>query len=129
VLVCRPGEDLPTGRIVIVITGEDLRPTGARGTSLAFEVASRMARQAEAERIVVTDLDPRTTRAGIGGFRVRADVAIIGVDDIASRLAEVLEPGDIVITGVPPTTSGFRRDATRLARAVPTHTVVVVVPR
>jgi Kef-type K+ transport system membrane component KefB/nucleotide-binding universal stress UspA family protein len=129
VLVCRPGEDLPTGRIVIVVTGEDLRPTGMRGTSLAFEVASRMARQAEAERLVVTDLDPKETRARIGEFRVRSDVAIIGVDDIASRLAEVLEPGDIVITGVPPTTSGFRRDATRLARAVPTHTVVVVVPR
>jgi Kef-type K+ transport system membrane component KefB/nucleotide-binding universal stress UspA family protein len=129
VLVCRPGEDLPTGRIVIVITGDDLRPTGARGTALAFEVASRMARQAEAERIVVTDLDPRETRARIGEFRVRSDVAIIGVDDIASRLIEVLEPGDIVVTGVPPTTSGFRRDATRLARAVPTHTVVVVVPR
>jgi hypothetical protein len=60
---------------------------------------------------------------------VRGDVEIVGVDDIAGRLAEVLEPGDVVVTGVPPTTSGFRRDATRLARAVPTHTVVVVVPR
>jgi hypothetical protein len=30
---------------------------------------------------------------------------------------------------VAPTTAGFRRDATRLARAVPTHTVVVVIPR
>jgi Kef-type K+ transport system membrane component KefB/nucleotide-binding universal stress UspA family protein len=129
VLVCRPGEDLPTGRIVIVLTGEDLRPTGARGTALAFEVASRMARQAEAKRIVVTDLDPKETRARLGEFRVRSDVTIVGVDDIASRLTEVLEPGDVVVTGVPPTTSGFRRDATRLARAVPTHTVVVVVPR
>jgi hypothetical protein len=35
----------------------------------------------------------------------------------------------VVVTGVEPTMSGFRRDATRLARAVPTHTVVVVVPR
>ena len=129
VLVCRPGEDLPTGRIVIVITGEDLRPAGARGTGLAFEVASRMARQADVERIVVTDLDVNETRAGISGFRIRGDVAIVGVTDIADRLAEVVEPGDVVITGVPPTTGGFRRDATRLARAVPTHTVVVVIPR
>jgi Kef-type K+ transport system membrane component KefB/nucleotide-binding universal stress UspA family protein len=129
VLVCRPGEDLPTGRIVVVVTREDLRPTGMRGTQLAFEVASRMARQAEAERIVVTDLDPREARASIAGFRIRGDVEIVGVSDLASRLAEVLEPGDVVVTGVPPTTGGIRRDATRLARAVPTHTVVVVVPR
>ena len=129
VLVCRPGEDLPTGRIVIVVSREDLRPTGTRGTRLAFEIASRMARQAEAERVVVTDLDPQETRRGIADFRIRSDVGIVGVDDIAAELAGVLEPGDVVITGVPPTTSGIRRDATRIARAAPTHTVVVVVPR
>jgi Kef-type K+ transport system membrane component KefB/nucleotide-binding universal stress UspA family protein len=129
VLVCRPGEDLPTGRIVVIVTREDLRPTGMRGTQLAFEVASRMARQAEAERIVVTDLDPREVRASVAGFRIRSDVEIIGVADLTARLAEVLEPGDVVVTGVPPTTEGIRRDATRIARAAPTHTVVVVVPR
>jgi nucleotide-binding universal stress UspA family protein len=129
VLVCRPGEDLPTERIVIVVTRDDLRPAGLRGTRLAFEIASRMARQAEAERIVVTDIDPAEARAGIAEFRVRNDVEIVGVSDIAARLAEVLEPGDVVVTGVPPTVDGIRRDATRLARAVPTHTVVVVVPR
>ena len=129
VLVCRPGEDLPTERIVIVVTGEDLRPTGLRGTELAFEVASRIARQAEAERIVVTDLDPIEARDRMSGFRVRGDVQIVGVGDISTQLAAVVEPGDIVVTGVPPTTGGIRRDATRIARAVPEHTVVVVVPR
>jgi Kef-type K+ transport system membrane component KefB len=129
VLVCRPGEDLPTGRIVVVVTGDDLRPTGLRGTRLAFEVASRMARQAEAERIVVTDVDPKLARSAIAEFRIRSDVEIVGVSDLSLQLADVLEPGDVVVTGVPPTTGGIRRDATRLARAAPTHTVVVVVPR
>ena len=129
VLVCRPGEDLPTDRIVIVVTRDDLRPTGLRGTQLAFEVASRMARQAEADRIVVTDVDPKEARAGVAGVRVRSDVEIVGVTDLAADLAGVLEPGDVVVTGVPPTTGGIRRDATRIARAVPDHTVVVVVPR
>ena len=129
VLVCRPGEDLPTARVVIVVTRDDLRPTGLRGTQLAFEVASRMARQAEAERIVVTDVDPQEARTAVAGFRVRNDVEIVGVADLATGLADVLEPGDVVVTGVPPTTGGIRRDATRIARAVPDHTVVVVVPR
>ena len=129
VLVCRPGEDLPTGRIVIVVTRDDLRPTGLRGTQLAFEVASRMARQAEVERVVVTDVDAREARSAVSGFRVRSDVEIVGVTDLSASLAEVLEPGDVVVTGVPPTTGGIRRDATRLARAVPDHTLVVVVPR
>ena len=129
VLVCRPGEDLPTDRVVIVVTRDDLRPTGLRGTQLAFEVASRMARQAEAERIVVTDVDPKEARTAVAGFRVRNDVEIVGVSDLAAELAGVLAPGDVVVTGVPPTTGGIRRDATRIARAVPDHTVVVVVPR
>ena len=129
VLVCRPGEDLPTDRIVIIVTRDDLRPTGLRGTQLAFEVASRMARQAEAERIVVTDVDPREARAAIAGFRVRSDVEIVGLSDLTGGLAGVLQPGDVVVSGVPPTTGGIRRDATRIARAVPDHTVVVVVPR
>ena len=129
VLVCRPGEDVPTGRIVVVLTGEDLRPAGRRGSALAFEVAARMARQAEVERLVVTDLSPDAARAGMEEFRVPDDVQIVGLGDVTGRLAGTLEPGDVVVTGVPPTTGGIRRDATRLARAVPTHTVVVVVPR
>jgi len=129
VLVCRPGEDLPTDRVIIVVTREDLRPAGLRGTRLAFEVASRLARQADAERIVVTDVDPHEAREQIAGFRVRNDVEIVGVDDIVLRLAGLLEPGDVVVTGVAPTTDAIRRDATRLARAVPEHTLVVVVPR
>lgn len=129
VLVCRPGEDLPTGRVVVVVTREDLRPTGLRGTELAFEVASRLARQAEVERLVITDLPTRETRDGIAGFRVPGDVQIVGVDDVTAGIAELLEPGDVVVTGMAPTSGGIRRDATRLARAIPTHTVVVVVPR
>jgi nucleotide-binding universal stress UspA family protein len=128
VLVCRPGEDLPTGRVVVVVTREDLRPTGMRGTQLAFEVASRMARQAEAERIVVTDLDPREAarHRRVPHPRRRADRRRHR-PHVAPR--EVLEPGDVVVTGVPPTMGGMRRDATRVVRAAPDHTVVVVIPR
>jgi nucleotide-binding universal stress UspA family protein len=129
VLVCRPGEDLPTGRIVVVVTPEDLTPAGLRGTALAFEVAARMAHQAEVPRLVIGEGDPTRLRGRLEQFRVRSDVGIIGVPDLLARLPGLLEPGDVVVSGVPPTAEGLRRDATRLARAVPSHTVVVVIPR
>jgi Kef-type K+ transport system membrane component KefB/nucleotide-binding universal stress UspA family protein len=129
VLVCRPGEDLPTGRIVVVVTAADLAPAGLRGTALAFEVADRMGRQAESQRLVVTDLEPRTVRPQLEAFRVKADVEIVGVTDLYARLAELLEPGDVVVTGNPVTRGGLGREAQRLARSVPTSTVVVAIPR
>ena len=129
VLVCRPGEDLPTGRVVIVVTADDLAPSGLRGTALAFEVADRIGRQAESERIVISDLDPRLLRLRIEEFRVRDNVQIVGVTDLTTNLQGLLEPGDVVVTGIPPTKGGLRRDAERVARAAPDHTVVVVVPR
>jgi len=129
VLVCRPGEDLPTGRVVVVVTGDDLRPSGLRGTTLALEVAARMARQAEVDRLVVTDLPLDEARAAMRDLPVPDDVELVGVRDVTGRLAGVLDPGDVLVTGAAPTTGGLPRDATRLARAVPTHTVVVAVPR
>ena len=129
VLVCRPGEDLPTTRIVVVVTGADLGPAGLRGTRLALEVSARMARQAEVERMVVTDQDMGRLRALLKEFNVRGDVAIVGLADLHARLPEVLEPGDVVVSGIPPTAGALRRDAQRLARAVPDHTVVIAIPR
>jgi len=129
VLVCRPGEDLPTGRVVVVVTAADLTPAGTRGTALAFEVAHRIGRQAETQRLVVTDLDPRDVRPALAGFRVRGDVEIVGLNDLYARLAELLEPGDVVVTGNPVTRGGLGREAQRLARSVPSATVVVAIPR
>ena len=129
VLVCRPGEDLPTGRVVVVVTAADLAPSGLRGTALAFEVADRIGRQAETRRLVVTDLDPRGVRPQLAAFRVRNDVEIVGLSDLYARLGEMLEPGDVVITGNPVSSGGLGREAQRLARSVPTSTVVVAIPR
>jgi Kef-type K+ transport system membrane component KefB/nucleotide-binding universal stress UspA family protein len=129
VLVCRPGEDLPTGRVVVVLTAADLAPAGLRGTALAFEVADRIGRQAETRRLVVTDLDARGVRPQLAAFRVRNDVEIVGLSDLYARLGELLEPGDVVITGNPVSSSGLGREAQRLARSVPTSTVVIAIPR
>ena len=129
VLVCRPGEVVAGGRVVVVLTVDDLTPAGRRGTSLAFEVARRAARQAQARRLVLTDRDPVRVRAALDGLGVPEDVEIAAVDRVPGGLAAELEPGDLVVAAVPPTPAALRGEATDLARAVPGHTVVVCVPR
>jgi Kef-type K+ transport system membrane component KefB/nucleotide-binding universal stress UspA family protein len=129
VLVCHPGEDESTERIVVVVTQEDVGPGRELGTALAFEVGSRMARQAEAELIVVSDVEEALLRPAMAGLRVReAEVEVIAVEGVVGRLARLLEPGDVVITGMPPTTSRLGKGARRLARAARGRTVIVAVP-
>ncbi len=129
VLVCRPGDVVDGGRVVVVLTGDDLSPAGRRGTTLALEVALRAARQAKVPRLVVTDRDPAAVRPALRGFGVPEDVQVLGVDRVPAGLGEELESGDLVIAAVPPTPAALRGEATDLARSVPAHTVVVCVPR
>jgi Kef-type K+ transport system membrane component KefB len=129
VLVCHPGEDEVTGRIVVVVTAEDVGPGGELGTALAFEVGSRMARQAEVDLIVISDVEEAQVRPALTGLKVRADlVEVVVLDGVVGRLGKLLEPGDVVITGMPPTTSRLGKGARRLARAARGRTVIVAVP-
>lgn len=129
VLVCHPGEDETTERVVVVVTSDDVGPGRELGTALAFEVASRMARQAEVELVVVSDVEEALLRPALAGLRVReAVVPVIAVEGGVGRLARLLAPGDVVITGMPPTTSRLGKGARRLARAARGRTVIVAVP-
>lgn len=127
VLVCRPGEDDRTRRIVVVVTDEEVRPGGATGLRLAFEVASRMMRQAEVDLLIVTDVDADRLDAALEGLPVNS-AEVVHVDGLIGRLPRLLEEGDVVITGVPQTAGRLGRGARRLARAARGRTVVVAVP-
>ena len=129
VLVCRPGEVVPGGRVVVVLTADDLMPAGRRGTALAFEVARRAARQAQAAQLVVSDRPEARVRVALQALGVPDEVPIVTVDEVPDGLAAALGPGDLVIAAVPPTPAALRGEATDLARAVPGNTVVVCVPR
>lgn len=130
VLVCRTGEEQRTGRIVVVVTEEDVRPSGELGTALAFEVGARMARQAEVDLLVVSDVDEPVLRPAMSGLRVaEQDVEVVVMTGVVGRLSGVLRPGDVVITGLPPSISRLGKGARRLARAAEGHTVIVAVPR
>jgi len=128
VLVCRPGDDDATARVVVVITQEDVGPAGEVGTRLALEVASRIARQAEVKVVVVTDVEDAEVRPRLAEVRDGDKIEIISVQGVVGRLNRILKAGDVVITGMPPATSRLGRGARRLARAAQGRTVIVAVP-
>jgi len=130
VLVCRPGDDAPTTRVVMVALRSQLGLADERAMTLAFDVADRIVRFTQSELVVVSDLDAAALRDALRPFRVREqDVTVITVPSIAGRLERLLRPGDLVLTGVTATSEGLGRGAMRLARAAPGATVVVAVPR
>ncbi len=129
VLVCRPGEDDRTARVVVVVTKDDIGPGSLLGTALSFQVGVRIARQAEVDVVVVTDHDEALVRTQLVNLDVDEDeVEVISVEGVLGRLNRILEPGDVVITGMPPTASRLGRGARRLARAAEGRTVIVAVP-
>jgi Kef-type K+ transport system membrane component KefB len=128
VLVCRPGDDDATRRIVVVVTEEDVEPTGFRGTALAFEVGHRLARQAEVDLVILSEAGAEQVQPQLAGWGVAPDVELISVDGVIGRLNRLLEPGDVVLTGVPPVRSRLGKGARRLARAAGGRTVIVAVP-
>jgi Kef-type K+ transport system membrane component KefB len=130
VLVCRPGTDESTGRVVVVVTSDELDPGAQLGAQLSFEIADRIASQAEVELVVLSEVAATELRPALTGWGVQASqrAEIITVEGVVGRLNRILEPGDLVITGVPPTTSRLGKGARRLARAAGDRTVVVAVP-
>ncbi|MFP4148479.1 MAG: cation:proton antiporter [Nitriliruptoraceae bacterium] len=128
VLVCRPGEDDATRRVVVVVTDEDVEPEGFRGTVLAFEIGHRLARQAEVELVILSEAGAERVQPQLAGWGVASDVELITVPGVVGRLNRLLQPGDVVLTGVPPVKSRLGRGARRLARAAGGRTVIVAVP-
>ncbi len=128
VLVCRPGDDDSTERVVVVVTDEEAGPAVEVGIRLSLEVGSRLARQAEVEMVVISDVAIEGLRPQLAGIPNGDEVEIVSVEGVVGRMNRLLEPGDVVITGMPPTTSRLGRGARRLARAAQGRTVIVVVP-
>jgi nucleotide-binding universal stress UspA family protein len=127
VLVCRPGDDDRTRRVVVVVTEGDVEPGGERGVRLAFEVGSRIARQAEVDLVVFSEVAREAAVPHLTGRGVD-DVRVTAVEGLLGQLPSLLRPGDVVLTGMPPRTGRLGRGARRLARAAVGRTVIVVVP-
>jgi Kef-type K+ transport system membrane component KefB/nucleotide-binding universal stress UspA family protein len=127
VLVCRPGIDERTKRVLLIVTSDELSPGGERGLTLAFDVAHRLARQAEASTVVMTDLaEPELLKRLDGRF---TPDAVISVSAVLPELAASIQEGDVVLAVAPPASSRLGRGARRVAEAARDRSVVVAVPR
>lgn len=126
VLVCRPGVDETTRRVLLLVTHDELLPAGDRGLALAFDVVDRFARQTEAAVVVITDVTEKELRDRLGTRydpgQVISDSAILG------QLSSQIREGDVVVVSAPPASSRLGRGARRVAEAARDRTVVVAVP-
>jgi Kef-type K+ transport system membrane component KefB len=126
VLVCRPGVDEATRRVLLLITDQELLPVGDRALTLAFEVVDRIARQTEADVVVLTDVTERELRDRLG---TRYDPGtVISSPTLLQELSAQIRDGDVVVTASPPVSSRLGRGARRVAEAARDRTVVVAVP-
>lgn len=126
VLVCRPGVDEDTRRVLLLITDQELLPVGDRALTLAFEVVDRMARQTEANVVVLTDVTERELRDRLG---TRYDPGVVvSSPRLLEELSAQIREGDVVVTASPPAASRLGRGARRVAQAARDRTVVVAVP-
>ena len=126
VLVCRPGVDETTRRVLLLITDQELLPVGDRALTLAFEVVDRMARQTEADVVVLTDVTEKELRDRLG---TRYDPGtVISSPTPLRELSAQIRDGDVVVTASPPVSSRLGRGARRVAQAARDRTVVVALP-
>jgi Kef-type K+ transport system membrane component KefB len=127
VLVCRPGIDERTKRVLLIVTADELSQAGDRGLTLAFDVAHRLARQAEATTVVMTELaEPELLERLDGRF---SPDEVISVSSVLPGLAATVQEGDVVLAVAPPASSRLGRGARRVAEAARDRSVVVAVPR
>jgi Kef-type K+ transport system membrane component KefB len=127
VLVCRPGVDEHTRRILVIVTHLELLPASEQGLRLALDVARRLATQAEADITVLTDLPEGELRARLGS--TYAPERVISDRTVLKRLADDVTEGDVVVSVAPSTSSRLGKGAGRVAEAARDRTVVVAVPR
>lgn len=127
VLICRPGVNEPTQRVLLVVTQSELSTVSRGGLAFAAEIAERLGSYDASPVVIITDIAEEDVRAKLGESVIPDHVEV--ADGVLSRLADTVTEGDVVVTVVPPTPSRLGRGARRVAEAARDRTVVVAVPR
>ena len=127
VLVCRPGDNGPTRRVLLPMTEEEFAPGYDRSRALVLEVAKRLSRQAEVPAIVITDLPESLAWERLDGNFEPDEVLV--TEDVLTEVGVRQRPGDVIVSAAPPTSGRLGRWAGRVAEAAPERTVVIAIPR
>lgn len=127
VLVCRPGDNGPTRRVLLPMTEEEFAPGYDRSRALVLEVAKRLSRQAEVPAIVITDLSESLAWERLDG-NFEPDQVLVA-EEVLEELGGRQQPGDVIVSAAPPTSGRLGRWAARVAEAAPERTVVIAIPR
>lgn len=121
VLVCRPA-DLHPRRVVLGLDDRDLSAVARPTTLLCAEVGQRLGHHFGVPFEVVTDQHPDRVTVALGD-----DITLIADDRSPLKsLPDRTVPGDIVLGGMPATRAGLDRRASRLAKALPDRTLLMV---
>ena len=130
VLVCRPASTADIRRVVVVVERSDMSGVAERGVHLSLEVAARIAlHDDDTDIVVATDATQRQVLALLVQIGINPERVRIAVGGTASgQVPGLLQEGDVVITGMPPTTDRISRGARRLARLAEGHTVIIAIP-
>jgi Kef-type K+ transport system membrane component KefB len=123
-LIARMQSGSPSG-ILLTLSDVNTTPAGAGGVALALQTAQRMARQHEVEVRVVSETDDadllEVVRAALGP----SSTIVVDERRRAIAIRDHVRPGDVVLVPVKPDRSGLRGAATRVARAIPDHDMIV----
>lgn len=128
VLVCRPGSDTRTQRLVAVVSDTDVTHD-SQSLNTLFSVARRLQRQTDAPLLVVTDADETVIQAVARERGVITPTVTLTKSRPVNELASLLQTGDVVLTTSPVSRDRISRDAKTVARIADGRTVVVVLPR
>ena len=128
VLVCRPGVDTRTQRLVAVVSDTDVTQD-SQSLNILFSVARRLQRQTDAPLLVVTDADETVIQAVARERGVITPTVTLTRSRPVNELASILDAGDVVLTTSPVARDRISRDAKTVARIAEGRTVVVVLPR
>jgi Kef-type K+ transport system membrane component KefB/nucleotide-binding universal stress UspA family protein len=126
-IVCRPGTDERTDRIVLVVDDEDLTAARRIDLQLSASVAKRLAAAADVPLLVLTVADDEQLHEVLDDYT--AAEFVVDPRDSRGSITDHTRPGDLVVVGTPPVRPGLGPDAERIARAVPDRTVIVTLPR
>ncbi|MBW3657484.1 MAG: cation:proton antiporter [Actinobacteria bacterium] len=120
--------DTSWSRIVVSVASSDTEPAGLPGLRLALTVAGRLAREASRPVLVVVDDEDDPVLTALVASLVGRDAQLVHRSGRQfARLADLVEPSDLIVVPSEPDPRRLRAAVSRILRRLPDHQLVVAV--